>query len=62
MKLLSFAGIGDLRETVYAFHDDQWKTAVVQEALCHFFPVFDIVIFTTERSKSKNGPHITGCL
>lgn len=54
MKLLSFIGTSDLQETTYSFRDKTIVTPVVQEAITSFFPVTDVVIFTTEKAKEKN--------
>lgn len=55
-------GISELHETTYSYQSQHWKTPVVQEAICQFFPVSEIIIFATELSRSKNGQTVTGCL
>jgi len=62
MKLLSCIGIGDLHKTTYTYQGELWKTPIIQEALCHFFPVSEIIIFATEKSRTRNGQLVTSCL
>ncbi|PWR70458.1 TIGR02221 family CRISPR-associated protein [Methanospirillum stamsii] len=54
MKLLSFIGTGRLQNTRYSFRDRMIETPVVQEAICSFFPVSDVVIFATEKAEGIN--------
>lgn len=58
MKLLSCTGTGQLYETVYQYQNQSCKTTVVQEAICLFFPITEIVLFATSESKKKNIPVI----
>ncbi|WP_373839848.1 TIGR02221 family CRISPR-associated protein [Methanospirillum sp.] len=54
MKLLSFIGTGKLQKTRYSFRDRQIETSVVQEAICSFFPITEVVLFTTEKASLIN--------
>ncbi|MGV8110928.1 TIGR02221 family CRISPR-associated protein [Methanospirillum sp.] len=54
MKLLSFIGTGDLKNTRYSFRDQLFETPVVQEAICSFFSVSDVIIFATDKAENKN--------
>lgn len=60
MKLLSFVGTGNLKETTYYLGDRKKRTAFIQEALCDFFPVDSVVLFTTPAALKKNYPAISG--
>lgn len=59
MKLLSFVGTGNLRETTYCLKGKTKRTAFIQEALCDFYPVDSVVLFTTRDAGQKNYPAIS---
>lgn len=59
MKLLSFVGTGTLKETTYCLGGRTRRTAFIQEALCDFFPVDSVVLFTTQGALKKNYPAIS---
>jgi len=59
MKLLSFVGTGNLKETTYCLRERTKRTAFIQEALCDFYPVDSAILFTTRDAKQKNYPAIS---
>lgn len=65
MKCLSFIGSGNLYETNYCWDGKCCRTSVVQEALLQFFPVEEVVLFTTEGAAATNYPgvaeRVPGC-
>lgn len=54
MKLLSFVGTGNLKETSYCLGSRMKRTAYIQEALCEFYPIDSVVLFTTPAALKKN--------
>jgi len=62
MKCLSFVGSGPLHETNYCWEDQCYRTSVIQEALAQFFPVDEIILFTTEGASQTNYPSVAGRL
>jgi len=54
MKCLSFLGTGQLRDTRYRYQDKVCQTPVVQEAIASFFPIDEIVLFTTKKAEETN--------
>jgi len=60
MKCLSFVGSGNLHETNYCWEGECCRTSIVQEALFQFFPVDEVVLFTTEGAAATNYPMVAG--
>jgi hypothetical protein len=53
-RLLSFIGIGDLKEADYRFDHLTFRTRFAQEALCEFFHPDEMILFATEKAHSVN--------
>lgn len=62
MKCLSFVGSGPLHETTYRWEGQCCRTPAVQEALSEFFPVDEVVLFTTEGAARTNYASVAGRL
>lgn len=59
MKLISFLGTGDYKNTIYHLKNHNCETRFIQEALVHFLPeISDVIVFTTPEAKEKNGKQL----
>ncbi len=62
MKLLSFVGTGEYKETSYFYGDTVIKTRYIQEALMRIFKPSEVVLFVTEDAYKKHGEHLKEAL
>ncbi|WP_240912570.1 TIGR02221 family CRISPR-associated protein [Thermococcus sp. LS2] len=58
MKLLSFIGFGDYKETTYLYGDKAVRTEYIQEALTKIFHPSEVIIFATKEAYQKHGENL----
>ncbi len=61
-KLLSCVGTGTLYDTIYRLGEHEYRTRVVQKALCQHYLPDEVILFVTEEAKAKNLPDVTDAL
>lgn len=54
MKLLTFLGTGNYRETVYRWGEREWKTSFAPVASCHFLQPERLIVFLTEEARIQH--------
>ncbi|AEH24483.1 TIGR02221 family CRISPR-associated protein [Pyrococcus yayanosii] len=55
MKLLSFIGSSEYKETIYFYEDKTVRTEYIQEALTKIFQPSEVIIFATKEAYKKHG-------
>lgn len=54
IKVISFLGLGEYKETVYVYNNQEYLTPFMAEAAFHFFKPDQLLVLVTERAKQES--------